>query len=307
MRIRLPLALLFAAVFACSLHAAPAQAQRVFVSGTGSDSSPCTFASPCRSFQHAHDAMAPNGEIDVLDPAGYGPLTITKSISIQAHGFSGVSVPSGSNGITINAGPFDAITLSGLIIDGAGAGANGIVFSAGGYLIIQDSVIHNMTGDGIHFVPNVISHLSVTNTFVGKNGGNGILVQPVGSASVTAVFERVRAQYNGANGYGIALDASLTAGSVNGTATDSVSSDNGGGFLVQGSSANINNLMVLRSVAANNHTGVQGSFSTVYISQTSITNNVLSCNGTVDSYLDNPVAFNGTDGCLHGVIPVAKE
>src|SRR5215472_4890146 len=227
MRIQLPFAALFAAVFACTMHAAPAQAQRVFVSGTGSDGNPCTFASPCRSFQHAHSVAPASGEIDVLDPAGYGPLTITKSISIQAHGFSGVSVPNGANGITINAGPFDAITLSGLIIDGAGVGANGILFGAGGYLIIQDCVIHNMTGDGIRFVSNFISHLSVADTFVGNNGGNGIAVQPVGSASVDAVFERVRAQYNGQNSSGILIEADLTGGTVSGNAMDTVSSYNG--------------------------------------------------------------------------------
>ena len=300
MRIQLSFAFLFAAVFACSMHADPAQAQRVFVSGTGSDGNPCTFASPCRSFQHAHSVAPASGEIDVLDPAGYGPLTITKSISIQAHGFSGVSVPSGANGITINAGPFDAITLSGLIIDGAGAGANGIVFSAGGYLIIQDCVIHNMTGDGIHFVPNVISHLSVANTFVGNNGGNGILVQPVGSASVTAVFERVRAQYNGVNsfGSGISLDVDATAGTVSGTATDTVSSKNSNGFTAEGILAS---LTVVRSVAANNHTGVQGTgpspgaFGIVYFGESTITNNVVACNSQVESFRDNYIIGNGNN------------
>jgi len=300
MRIQLPFSVLFAAVFACAMHVVPAQAQRVFVAATGSDGNPCTFASPCRSFQHAHSVAPASGEIDVLDPAGYGPLTITKSISIQAHGFSGVSVPSGTNGITINAGPFDAITLSGLIIDGAGAGTNGIVFSTGGYLIIQDCVIHNMTGDGIHFVPNVISHLSVANTFVGNNGGNGILVQPVGSASVTAVFERVRAQYNtGASR--ILLNADGTAGTVSGTATDSVSSDNAVGFAVEGPAAN---LTVVRSVAANNNVGAQGlgptpsSEGALRINQTTIINNATAaCNGSVYTFGGNPIAGNGFDGC----------
>src|SRR6516165_7290011 len=92
---------LFAAILIGSLHVNPAQAQRVFVSATGLDTNPCTFASPCRSFQHAHDVAAANGEIDVLDPAGYGPVTITKAISIQGHGFSGITVASGGTGITI--------------------------------------------------------------------------------------------------------------------------------------------------------------------------------------------------------------
>src|SRR6516162_4145543 len=88
-----------AIAFVCSMHADPAQAQsRVFVSATGSDGNPCTFAAPCRSFQHAHDVTSANGEIDVIDPAGYGPLTISKSISIQGHGFSGISVPSSGVG-----------------------------------------------------------------------------------------------------------------------------------------------------------------------------------------------------------------
>ena len=80
MRNQLSFAVLVAVVCACSMHAAPAQAQRVFVSATGSDGNPCTFASPCRSFQHAHDLTAAGGEIDVLDPAGYGAVTITKAI-----------------------------------------------------------------------------------------------------------------------------------------------------------------------------------------------------------------------------------
>jgi len=122
---------------------------------------------------------------------------------------------------------------------------------------MQDCVIRNMTGDGIHFVSNFISHLSVTNTFVGHNVGNGILVQPVGSASVTAVFDRVRAQFNGgANSWGILLDGTATGGPVNGTATDTVSSDNGGGFLANGAIAN---MIVTHSVAANNQTGIKGS------------------------------------------------
>src|SRR6516225_10395667 len=114
-----------ASLLALSLIPNPAQAQRVFVAATGSDGNPCTFASPCRSFQHAHDTAPANGEIDVLDPAGYGAVTITKAISIQGHGYSGISVASGATGITINAGSSDAITLNGLLIDGSGVGSNG--------------------------------------------------------------------------------------------------------------------------------------------------------------------------------------
>jgi len=83
-------------LLAISLIASPSQAQpaRVFVAAQGgSDSNPCTFAAPCRTFQKGHDTVAAGGEIDVLDPAGYGALTITKAISIQGHGFPGYRLP----------------------------------------------------------------------------------------------------------------------------------------------------------------------------------------------------------------------
>src|SRR5262245_29065129 len=92
---------------AFNANTAYAQPARVFVAAQGSDSNACTFAAPCRTFQKAHDTVAANGEIDVLDPAGYGTLNITKSISVQGHDFAGMTVPSGSTGITITAGATD--------------------------------------------------------------------------------------------------------------------------------------------------------------------------------------------------------
>jgi hypothetical protein len=168
---------------------------------------------------------------------------------------------------------------------------------------MQDCVVRNMTGDGIHFASNFISHLSVTNTFVGHNVGNGILVQPVGSASVTAVFERVRAQYNtGANSWGIALNANATAGTITGTATDTVSSDNTGGFLADGSSAN---LIVVRSVVANNEVGLSGLNGLVALTQNTINNNVVPCAGSTITYADNNVLNSNNTSC--GNSPNSKE
>src|SRR5215468_6245463 len=106
---------MIAMAFLCAFQAAPAQAQsRVFVAAQGSDSNPCTFAQPCRTFQRAHNAVAAGGEIDVLDPAGYGTVTIGKAISIQGHGFAGISAPAGPFAITISAGASDRINLRGL-------------------------------------------------------------------------------------------------------------------------------------------------------------------------------------------------
>src|SRR5262245_36310079 len=110
-------------MLALALYVEPAHAQRVFVAAQGSDTNACTFAAPCRTFQKAHDTLAAGGEINVLDPAGYGSVGINKSISIQGHGFAGISATSGAIGITIDAGASDKINLNGLIIEGAGVGA----------------------------------------------------------------------------------------------------------------------------------------------------------------------------------------
>jgi hypothetical protein len=67
------------------LYAAPAQAQatRTWVSGVGDDANPCSRTAPCKTFAGAISKTAPGGEIDALDPGGFGALTITKSITID--------------------------------------------------------------------------------------------------------------------------------------------------------------------------------------------------------------------------------
>src|SRR5262245_61723968 len=106
----------FALAFA-SMQAAPAHAQlaRTFVSAAdGNDVNDCNRNTPCRTFQAAHDKTLGSGEITVLDPGGYGAVTITKAISIinDGVGEAGVLVSGGLNGITINAtAGVDAVSL----------------------------------------------------------------------------------------------------------------------------------------------------------------------------------------------------
>src|SRR5262249_49440569 len=151
------------------------------------------------------DVVASGGEIVVLDPAGYGALTIMKSISIQGHGFAGLAVPSG-DGITISAGADARINLRGLLLDGVGTGSNGIVLNSGLMLNVQDSVIRGFTGNGISFVPTVASVLLVSNTLLSANAlsnGQGVLVAPPsGSAVVQAVLDHV--QIDNGSGPGLA-------------------------------------------------------------------------------------------------------
>src|SRR5580704_11834451 len=127
---------MIALVVASSPALAVGTASRTFVSGTGTDTGTCPLATPCRTFAYALTQTAPSGEIIVLSSAGYGTVTITQAVSIiNTSNFAGVTVASG-DGITINAGASDSVTLRGLTIDGGGTGSNGVVFNSGGCLII---------------------------------------------------------------------------------------------------------------------------------------------------------------------------
>src|SRR5271154_5648267 len=170
MKKSLPIALL-AITFACSMHAAPAQAQaaRTFVSAAGSDSNNCiNVLTPCRHLATAFAATAQDGEIYVLDPANYGSLTITHGVSIEGHGWASIAPPGiNSVAITINANPGDKINIIGVVLDGTAIGnTNGILFNSGGSLTVRDSVIRNFGENGIEFFPANASNLVVSNTLI---------------------------------------------------------------------------------------------------------------------------------------------
>ena len=126
-------AVLGAAALTCLAADASALSIRTFVSGAGSDAGACTLAAPCRTFQYAHDQTMPNGEIAILNTAGYGKLTITKAISIVNPGGpeGAIAVQAGDTAITVNAGVSDKVSLRGLTLDGQGVGVTGISLLAG--------------------------------------------------------------------------------------------------------------------------------------------------------------------------------
>src|ERR1700752_4115761 len=130
--------------FALAFTAAPAQAQatRTWVSGVGDDVNPCSRTAPCKTFAGAISKTAAGGEIDALDPAGFGAVTITKGITIDGGGGQVASIlVSGTNGIVVQAGPADVVTLRNLRmngIEGTGAGGlNGIRYLAGAALHVE--------------------------------------------------------------------------------------------------------------------------------------------------------------------------
>src|ERR1700720_3392324 len=108
-----------------------AQASRTWVSGVGDDANPCSRTAPCKTFAGAISKTAAGGEINVLDPGGFGAVTITKSISIIS-GFEAGVLASASNGIIVNVLSTDKVLLEGLDIEGVGTGVNGIQIIGGG-------------------------------------------------------------------------------------------------------------------------------------------------------------------------------
>jgi len=83
---KLRLSLFIGAALVVSVALCSAARARVFVSGVGSDSNPCSRTAPCRTFQKGHDTVAAGGEVVALDPAGYGAVIITKSVTITGEG-----------------------------------------------------------------------------------------------------------------------------------------------------------------------------------------------------------------------------
>src|SRR6476660_2468917 len=161
---------------------AGAQASRTWVSGVGDDANPCSRTAPCKTFAGAISKTAAGGEIDALDPAGYGAVTITKAITIDGGGGQVASIlVSGTNGIVVQAGPADVVTLRNLRIngiEGTGAGGlNGIRYLAGAALHIENCNIFGFTGDGINVATGTSGALFVTDTFL-TNNGNGIQIAP---------------------------------------------------------------------------------------------------------------------------------
>jgi hypothetical protein len=170
---RLTVALAVVALLA--VPSALATIQRTFVSANGNDTNPCTNALPCRSFGHAIGQTNAGGEIVVLDSAGYGRVTINKSVTIVAPPgvYAGISVFPGTNGVDI-ATPGIDVVLRGLTINGQG-GITGVMFLDGNSLVVEDCLIADMSSTGLSLTaPN--SNVTIRNTVVRNNSNLGVRV-----------------------------------------------------------------------------------------------------------------------------------
>lgn len=193
---------------------AVAAGQRTFVASWGDDTNPCTLQSPCRSFAPAIAAANAAGEVVVLDSAGYGPFTVTKSISIIAPPgvYAGMSPTVGTDGVTVAAGSGDEVVLRGLSINGQG-GTRGIVINSGGEVHIEQCTISGMSQSGIEIAGG--GEVQVRSSIVRSNASDGLSL----NASTTKV-RVVESQFARNSGHGIrvvagTLDASRIAADGN--------------------------------------------------------------------------------------------
>ena len=216
---------------------AHAQATRTWVSGVGDDVNPCSRTAPCKTFAGAISKTAAGGEINCLDPGGFGAVTITKSLTISCEGVTAGIVVSGGNGINVSAGANDQVFLKGLDIEGLGTttgaiGLNGIKVNTAAVVQIEDCVIRNFraaspNGFGIQIVPStaltfVVSRTTLYNNGTGATGG-GLQVRPIAN-STKGVMDRVVATRNvfglaadgtgGGTGINVAVDHSQLNGSI---------------------------------------------------------------------------------------------
>jgi len=197
-------------LLAVAVVPAAAQASRTWVSGVGDDVNPCSRTAPCKTFAGAISKTAAGGEIDALDPAGYGAVTITKAITIDGGGGQVASVlVSGTNGIVVQAGLSDVVTLRNIRFNGIGSGLNGIRFLAGRALIVESCNIFGFTQNGIDVALNQASdgNVLVTDSVITNNSQNGLRATNAAAAFVRVTLTR---DVFDLNGYGVtATDNSL--------------------------------------------------------------------------------------------------
>jgi hypothetical protein len=256
--------------------AAHAQATGTWVSGVGDDANPCSRTAPCKTFAGAISKTAAGGEIRVLDPGGFGAVTITKAITLDGSGTLASILAAGSNAINVQAGVNDVVIIRNLRLNGlvGGTGATGIAginYLSGAGLMVEDCAIYGFSQFGIKIAPSAnTNRISVLRTTLTNNTQSGLQVAPTGGTSNVTVSD-VHATRNGTGIFVAATGSGATSVEINSTVT----SEN----LSSGISA----------------TGVP---SIVQIAGSWITHNAIGVNisgAPVDSFGNNVIAQNATN------------
>ena len=275
-----------AALFVFTASRADAQATRTWVSGVGDDANPCSRTAPCKTFAGAISKTAAAGEINAIDPGGFGAVTITKSITIDPAEVEGGIVAAGTNGIIINALATDTVILRNLDINGVNTGLIGIRILAAGRVYIENCRIYEFGAGSARGISDERTSglLFVSDSLVRANGQSGIVTL----GGVQSTLSNVRLQRNGNAGLAV-------TGGGKATVTNSVASGNvGAGFFVDSAGAELN---IAHSSSNSNGQGIRSDTSgTARISDVTIVNNTTglsTAGGSVLSYGNNAINGNG--------------
>jgi hypothetical protein len=276
---------------------AQAQATRTWVSGVGDDANPCSRTAPCKTFAGAISKTAAGGEISVLDPGGFGAVTITKAITINGDGTLAGLLAATVNGIIVNAGVNDVVVLRSISINGtsgANIGINGIRFLAGRSLRVENCSISGFNQNGIdvvHTSTTTPGELVVEKTsFTAINNVAIRIDNGAGAVAPSAMINNVTI-----NRAGFGVDVLKTA-TV--TISNSVISHVTNQAVVAENTSTVN---VIGSSLFKNGTGVSAftSGATVRIANNNIFNNTTGVNvtagGVCQRFQNNQVLGNGTD------------
>ncbi|HEX8736896.1 MAG TPA: right-handed parallel beta-helix repeat-containing protein [Pyrinomonadaceae bacterium] len=281
MKHKFNLSLRILAIFALAISfsvAVNAQATRTWVSGVGDDVNPCSRTAPCKTFGGTISKTAANGEMNALDPGGFGTINITKSMTVDGVNPGMASIlAAGTTGVIVNALSTDTVILRNLTINGAGTGVNGIRILSAKAVYIENCVIFNFTGSSAttgRGISDERTHagglLYIDNTTVEKNVQSNLFVGPTGGG-VTVYINNSRFLGSTANS-----GAAIRSGSKASITNSQFSGNLNFGIVVEadtaGTFAAIDN-----SVITNNGTGV---CTTTNSPTAQIANNLISGNGT---------------------------
>jgi hypothetical protein len=274
------------ALFVVGLAIAPAHAQatRTWISGVGDDANPCSRTAPCKTFAGAISKTTAGGEIDVLDPGGFGALTITKAITLDGGGGQVASIlVSGTNGINISAAATDVVILRNLRFNGlvqtSGPGLVGVQINTAARVIIEKCDIFGFSTSGVNATPGGgnTTQVKIQETTI-NNSGAGISSKPTGGATVNISIDH---SWIDSNSGGMKIDGT-GGGATNVAVNDSSFSlnTNNGVNAVSGASGNVTMDLMRTTLAKNGGAAVQGNVSGGGTSSVTVGDSMLSNNGT---------------------------
>jgi hypothetical protein len=270
---------------------AHAQASRTWVSGVGDDVNPCSRTAPCKTWAGAISKTAVNGYINALDPAGFGAVTITKSITLDGTGTMAGILSAGTNGIIVS-GAGIKVVLRGLSIEGFSTGLNGIRILNASQVSIEDTVIKGYTGRGISVEAAAPIELLVKDTNI--TGANVGAFLSNTSGQLLATFDNVRIENMTTHGIDTAGTSSVFA-----VVKNSVINNNNQDGVRAGTAATQINLLN-STLSFNNGTSVNAavSGSRIRMSGNGIFNNNIAlgiaAGATIESAGNNAIAGFGS-------------